>query len=179
MDYRKYYHIEKYLFKDVYSSFHHNGYLTASDFFFIIIWKSNRSKSKEAKRILHISQLSLPRTIKKITETISQKPTQKEKMSVLINDWKFKLSTASAILTVLYPNQFTIYDRRVLNLLKLPNINNIGKFDKLWKGYCEYKKLVVRKTPRRFKLRDKDRYLWGKSIYRQLKADIKSEFLAG
>ena len=44
--------------------------------------------------------------------------------------WAFRLPTASAILTVLYPDVFTVYDRRVCKVLgafdQLANIEVVG-----------------------------------------------------
>lgn len=51
-EYRKYYFLEDYLFNEVHRRFHEQGYLAAEDFFCIVIWKSNRAKSKVAERLL-------------------------------------------------------------------------------------------------------------------------------
>jgi hypothetical protein len=51
-DYRKLYDLENYLFEEVSRHFSELGYLHAFDFFCIVIWKANRSKSKIAKRLL-------------------------------------------------------------------------------------------------------------------------------
>ena len=39
-------------------------------------------------------------------------------MRILIEDWAFRLPMASAILTVLYPDSFTVYDIRVCSELQ-------------------------------------------------------------
>jgi len=46
MDYLKYYSLEHYLFSDVNAAFHERGYLTAEEFFSIVIWKANRAKGR-------------------------------------------------------------------------------------------------------------------------------------
>lgn len=50
MDYRAFYHLESYLFNTVRIRFLENGFLDAFDFFCIVIWKANRSKSKIARK---------------------------------------------------------------------------------------------------------------------------------
>jgi hypothetical protein len=61
-DERKYYYLEDYLFSEVRSRFHKQGYLSAEDFFCIVIWKANRAKSKVAARLLSMGkQLSTSR----------------------------------------------------------------------------------------------------------------------
>ena len=36
-----------------------------------------------------------------------------------MRDWKLRLPTASAVLTVLYPEDFTVYDQRVCKMLDM------------------------------------------------------------
>jgi hypothetical protein len=99
-------------------------------------------------------------------------------MRYLFEDWKFRLPMASAILSILYPEQFTIYDVRVCGTLgNFHNLGNLVDFDKLWCGYLNFKAAVKDATPSELNLRDRDRYLWGKSFYEQLKKDIQNEFV--
>ena len=46
----------------------------------------------------------------------------------------------------------------------------------LWEGYLRYCESVARAAPEGLSLRDKDRYLWGRSAAKQLKADIQAGF---
>ena len=57
MDFRKYYHLESYLFDEVRPRFLEQGYLTAFDFFCIVIWKANRSKSNIARMLLEYERV--------------------------------------------------------------------------------------------------------------------------
>ena len=50
------------------------------------------------------------------------------------------------------------------------------EIESLWKGYCEYMKAVKANAPAHLSLRDKNRFLWGKSGLEQLKSDVASEF---
>jgi hypothetical protein len=52
IDYRIYYDLEQYLFRDVNSHFTDNQKLDAFDFFCIVIWKANRAKSRVASLLL-------------------------------------------------------------------------------------------------------------------------------
>ena len=49
-------------------------------------------------------------------------------------------------------------------------------FEHLWVGYEAFKRKVEEVTPSEFSLRDKDRYLWGRSFYQQLVRDIEGDF---
>jgi len=44
-DYIKYYDLENYVLTDVRDKFYRDRYLTAFDFFCIVIWKANRAKT--------------------------------------------------------------------------------------------------------------------------------------
>jgi hypothetical protein len=47
----RYYDLENYLLGDVRTRFQATGWISAFDFFSIIIWKANRAKSRIAKRL--------------------------------------------------------------------------------------------------------------------------------
>ena len=84
---------------------------------------------------------------------------------------------ASAILAVLYPERFTVYDERVCgSLKKFKNLKNLVNFERQWSGYQDFKREVEQAVKRKSTLRDKDRYLWGKSLHDQLKKDIEQGF---
>jgi hypothetical protein len=88
---------------------------------------------------------------------------------------------ASAILTVLYPDEFTIYDVRVCQSLKdsesdFASVQNRVDFDSLWEGYSGFLSRVQEVAPQSLALRDKDRWLWGKSFGEQLATDIEACF---
>jgi len=98
-------------------------------------------------------------------------------MKILVSDWGFRLPMASAILTVLYPNAFTIYDVRVCDVLgNFRNAQYRTHFDALWSEYEEYVKAVRRAVKAKHNLRDKDRWLWGKSFCDQLQKQISAKF---
>ena len=177
MDYSKYYYLEEYLFKNITNDFHNDGFLNALDFFCIIIWKANRAKTKVANKLREIAKSNdLNQICKQITLGISNKKSNEEKLRFLLTEWKFRLPMASAILTVLYPNDFTVYDVRVCNILQKYNNLINKKTEDTIKGYFEFLKDVKMKVPEKESLRDKDRYLWGKSFYEDLCKDIECGF---
>lgn len=72
LDFRALYDIEKYLFDTVHKRFINQGHISAPDFFLIVIWKSNRSKSKIAKRLLKMGYPSLEVAVNSITAEVNK-----------------------------------------------------------------------------------------------------------
>jgi hypothetical protein len=171
----KFYNLENYALNDIREKFNNNGYLSAFDFFCIVIWKANRAKTKIAQRLLKFNH-DLNKSVYDLTNQIYKAQDGKQKLKVLWS-YGFRLPMASAILTILYPDTFTVYDMRVCDTLcNFKGIDNITKFDNLWKNYQEYIRCVGEYEPRDLSLRDKDRYLWGKSFHDQLISDLKNNF---
>jgi len=176
MDFREYYHLESYLFDKVRVRFAEQGYIGPFDFFCIVIWKANRAKSKVAKKLLGTTGVTLDVAVGALTYGIAKQETAKDKLHFLWNAG-FRLPMASAILTVLYPDEFTMYDVRICDMLgEFHNLDNLSTFKNVWQGYQNFKRRVIKSTPAELTLRDKDRYLWGKSFYEQLTGDISREF---
>ena len=88
---------------------------------------------------------------------------------------------ASAILSVLYQDEFSIYDIRVCDVLKEKyNTDKYHKlknwtFERLWVAYEDYlqKTLLV---SGKSSYREADKHLWGKSFHEQLKEDLSGNF---
>ncbi|MCX5893047.1 MAG: hypothetical protein NTW80_08780 [Deltaproteobacteria bacterium] len=176
-EYHKLYDLENYLFKEVSIRFAEFGYLNAFDFFCIVIWKANRSKSKIARRILSHGYPNLESAVVALTKSLANAADDKSRMKALIIDWGFKLPMASAILTVLYPVSFTVYDFRVCEALGgFFNMQNKSNFDSLWNEYESFVAAVNKAAPSEYSLRDKDRWLWGHSFYQQLQENISEKF---
>ena len=180
MDYLRLYDLEKYLLDDVRSSFEDTGRLSAFEFFCIIIWKANRAKSRVAQRLRlqdgeHRDDLDA--IVADLTSSLKRTEQGKERMRVLIEKWAFRLPMASAILTVLYPDEFTVYDTRLCDELGNHHaVRNRTRFDDLWSGYEAYVADVRQREPDVPGLRGKDRTLWAKSFEKQLKDDIATLF---
>jgi hypothetical protein len=177
IDYRKYYDLERYLFDEVTKTFEKTHTLNAFDFFCIVIWKANRAKSNVANRLLSRKYTDLDQAVLALSKKVASALDKKARMKVLISDWGFRLPMASAILTVLYPKDFTIYDVRVCEVLnKFHNTQNLTDFEKMWSEYEDYIDAVQKQVTENYDLRDKDRWLWGKSFSDQLKKDIAAKF---
>src|SRR5947209_10390326 len=104
----QFYTLESYLFNTVHRRCAEQGHLGAFDFFCIVIWKANRAKTKVAKRLLADSTKTLDEVVVELTKAIAAQKTPKDKMRLLMfGEIRFRLPMASAILTVLYPDEFT------------------------------------------------------------------------
>lgn len=165
-DYLRYYDLEKYLFDDVRLKFIRSGVLDPVDFYMILIWKSNRAKNRTKDRLTRATE-SFEEAVKQISASIHQAGNPKAKLRILMSSpWHLRLPTATAILTVLYPTEFTIYDTRVCE--ELPAFKGLDDrlfSDRMWELYQRFKSAVEASAPSHLGLRDKDRYLWGKSFY--------------
>jgi hypothetical protein len=176
-DFRKFYDLERYVFEEVGPRFRTNGRLDAFDFFCIVIWKANRAKSRIARRLLDAGAGSLEEVARKLTEGLADLEEPKERLPYLMAEWGFRLPMASAILTVLYPDDFTVSDMRVCDSVGgFHSTGNRTDFQKLWDEYVQFRTAVEQAAPQTLSLRDKDRYLWGKSLNDQLRRDLLREF---
>jgi hypothetical protein len=169
MNYLKYYFLEDYLFKEVKNNFKKRGYLTTEEFFCIIIWKSNRAKTAIKRKLLKFGNLKT--VVKKLTSEIFHTSETEQKLELLIKSWKFNLPIATAILTILYPQEFTIYDMRVRGQIGIRK-DFSGRKDQIKRYFDEFLP-KVKQLGKGKNLRNKDRYLWGKSFYQNLMKFLK------
>jgi hypothetical protein len=89
--------------------------------------------------------------------------------------WGFRLPTASAILTVLYPDIFTMYDIRVCDTLQaFHQLGSMKWSSAAWREYQRFLGAVRDAAPRGLSLRDCDRWLWGKDKWETLRNEIES-----
>jgi hypothetical protein len=178
-DYCRYYDRETYLFEDVSSRFQKQGFLDAFDFFSIVIWKANRAKSIIARKLLRLAEPHecLDDVSRRLTAAIHAAGSDEERFALLFKKpWAFALPMASAVLTVLYPNVFTVYDYRVCDELKdFHSLKHLSDNRKVWQGYLCFCAAVDASSPGS-SLRNKDRALIGRSLASQLEEDIRSGF---
>lgn len=161
--YLKYYFLEDYLFNGVSKNFQEHGYLTPEEFFAIVIWKRNASKTKIKAGISENK-----RTIHAITQKISQAKTLEQKLDALLSPKipGIGIAIASAILTVCYPDDFTVADYRACASLKDFGEEIAGNPTVSVPAYFEYlKKCKELAIKHKFSLRDFDRILWAKDFY--------------
>lgn len=180
LDLCRYYDLERYLFEDVHRRFHEEGSVGAFDFFSIVIWKANRAKSTIARRLLKRDRLGSGRLeviVRDITKALFAASEAEERFRLLSQDWGFRLPMASAILTVFWPDEFSVYDVRVCESLGgFHRLQNRTDFSSLWSGFQDYIAAVHAAAPPALSLRDKDRHLWASSAVKQLKTDIENNF---
>lgn len=180
VDFLRYYDLESYLFEDVRRRFHEEGSVGAFDFFSIVIWKANRAKSKVAKRLLKQDpegRTELDIIARDLTRCLHDASDSRERLRILMEDWGFCLPMATAILSVFWPDEFSVYDVRVCDQLgQFHSLANVTDFAVTWARYREYLAAVTTAAPANLNLRDHDRYLWGKSVAEQLRKDISRNF---
>ena len=177
LDYLRYYDLEAYLFSEVSSRYRREHSLAAFDFMSIVIWKANRAKSKMAARLLSKGHSDLDDAVRDLTFQLYEAEDERSRFMVLVRDWGFRLPMASAILTVLYPDEFTIYDIRACDVLgNFHPLKNRVSPKTMWEGYVAFRKAIIGAGPEHLSLRDKDRYLWAKAAADQLNRDIQTRF---
>ena len=88
-----------------------------------------------------------------------------------MDDWWFALPTATAILSLLYPDNFTVYDVIVCKEVEQEYRPNRSFSESLWLEYIDYREKVRAATPHDLSLRDKDRFLIGRAYRKGVEAD--------
>ena len=160
-DYVKYYSLEDYLFGEVSRNFYKDHSLSAEDFFAIIIWKSNRSKTKIVRRL---KQEGL--TVSEIVRNIRTESREGQLQYLIGKKIGIGIPIASAILAVCYPKDFTVVDYRVIASLKALKEEVEGNPKLKPKAYFDYidkcKKIA---KDMGVSLRQVDKVLWGYDFY--------------
>jgi hypothetical protein len=176
-DYLKFYNLEKYLFEDVRRRFRDRDELAALDLFLILQWKSTRAKNRNRDKLKEQAGGSFETAARKIGASLLKANSPEDRLKLLMKEWTLRLPTATAILTVLYPEKFTMYDVRVRGQLGLgPIRENYSErhWNSVWESYLKFKKAVIENAPAVLCLRDEDRYLWGKSFYEDVERDWRA-----
>jgi hypothetical protein len=177
------YSLESYLFSQVTKNFQADGTLSAFDFFCIVVWKANRAKSKIAHRLLSATGAeTLEDAVRTVTQSLSTAEGARARFDLLLDGLGLTLPMASAVLAVLYPTEFTVYDYRVCAALAAEcgveghdRLGNVANPDRRWDGYQAYLGAVREAVPGR-SLREADRALWGTSFASDLERDLASMF---
>lgn len=154
------YDLETYLFQTVHPRFAAAGTLSEHDFFAIVIWKSNRAKTR-VKRGLKEARLSVADLMAQLTSA----STAAEKVNALLQVQGIGLPMASAILTVCFPTEFSVLDYRSWAVLQDMGVvgslqgkpNTVGAYLQ----YCQVCRALA--AQHGLALRDLDRALWAKS----------------
>lgn len=160
-NYLKYYSLEDYLFNEVSANFRKKGFLTTKEFFAIVIWKSNRAKTRVLKGIKKNGK-----TIRQLTSEVNKENDDKKKVGILEAIQGIGIPIASAILAVCYPKIFTIADYRTKESLTKKNKDFKGKPTTSILSYLKYSKACHKIAEEEgLSLRDTDRALWGVDFY--------------
>lgn len=191
MNYLKYYWLEKKFFPEVYNFFHEKGYITPEHFFSIVVWKSIRPRKLIKHGLLRNGE-TINNAVHNLSKKIFKAKSKEEKLEILLGNKEkkqpkqkgFQLAMASAVLTILYPEEFTIYDRRVRSQLinpqnRIKNYSDITSSQKVVEKYFhEYIPQVLKlggkiSGNKQLSLRDCDRLLWAKSWHEDLENFLK------
>lgn len=158
-----YYSPETILFPVLEKSFADTGILDPLELYIILDWKSPRARTRQQRRLAVIAG-SFDAAAHGIAADLRSAIGPEQQLGLLLTKWGFLLPTASAVLAVLYPNTFTIYDIRVCNTLKA--FHQLGKMKwspEFWKEYQRFLVAVRDAAPQGLSLRDCDRWLWGQN----------------
>jgi len=75
----------------------------------------------------------LNRAVSALWADLNKASRPRNRLQALLEKWEFLLPMASAILTVLYPTEFTVYDVRVCETLgEFGHLKNQTQFDRVW-----------------------------------------------
>jgi hypothetical protein len=111
-----YYSPETLMFPAIAQTFVDKGILDPMALYLILDWKAPRARTRHRDRLAEIAG-SFNAAVNDIAADLYAASGPEQQLGLLLTKWGFRLPTASAILTVLYPNIFTIYDIRVCNAL--------------------------------------------------------------
>jgi hypothetical protein len=160
-----YYDLESYLFSQVAKRFEQGDALTAFDFYAIITWKANRTKTivRDGLASRNLSPTELMNRVRNI-------PDDPGKLQALDDVPGIGIPIASAILTVFYPKRFTVLDFRawetLYDLKRVSSKTLPGDVEGYFKKYLpECQRLA---SDWKMSLRELDVALWGWSQKKDL-----------
>jgi len=159
------YNLERYLFEEVSARFRRDDTLSAADFYAIIIWKSNRTKTK-IKEALKEAGLSADTLMSQVAGAKDDMT----RLQLLTDVRNIGLPIASAILTVCYPDRFTVLDSRAWQSAVAEGMPGLpDAFPETAPEYLQYCDACQAFAERvGLSLRDLDRALWARSWEKDL-----------
>jgi len=140
-------------------------HLTAKELLVVLKWKLGRVKESDATIVRHLTKIN--GAIRRAGEA----GREVEAIRSLCGISGIKLAVASAILSVCYPNRFTIFDFRLLNTLGL-----LPKESDEWTPEAYWERFVpaVRRHCRPGRvLREVDKALWGLSVHKSIQSVLR------
>ena len=141
--YLKLYSLEDYLFDILGPQIKKRGYIKFDEFYRICMWKSSRQKPNYIKN---------KKVVEKITKKAFLEKDEKEKINILCSMKGVGIPTASAILTIVFPNKYAIIDIRCMEiLLKLKLLKSKNISINTWIDYLSVTRFLAKEnntTPR-------------------------------
>ena len=135
--------------------------LTVEELLVVLKWKLGRVKASDASILLHLDAINIA------IRLAGQSGKEVKSIKSLCGVKGIKLAVASAILTVCYPDKFTIIDYRVLGILQLkPEKADGWSAERYWDVFVPAVNRLCRPG---FSLREVDKALWGLSVYGNIK----------
>ncbi|MCV0348461.1 MAG: hypothetical protein K5863_00160 [Nitratireductor sp.] len=183
MPFRKFANPETNLFPEIRNTFNETGKIEPLHLWAILKWKANRAALRHRERLQELHG-DFSNATAKLANSLHTAQSDQLRMAALMSErFGFRLPTASAILTVLYPERFTIYDYRVCSQFPEPHDGEFAKLQHrryspgLWSDYEKFRQLVIEFTPEDItELRDADHYLWGRSWAKDASRDLSLPF---
>ena len=173
MQAQHFYNVEDYLFSVVTTKFETTGQIDAIEFYAILDWKASRARTRHLRRLRLIAG-NFEVAVQSICSELVTARSDEERLGFLITKWQFKLPTATAILTVLYPERFTIYDVRVCRALGGHDSLGSQRWSStLWQHYQSFVRAVRQAAPNAKCLRECDQFVWGQDKEKVLRADLE------
>lgn len=158
-----YYSPEALLFPGLAQSFADTGTLDPVALYLILDWKAPRARTRHRSRLAGIAG-SFNAAVNMIAADLHTATHPEQQLGLLLTKCGFRLPTASAILAVLYPDAFTVYDVRVCNsLCAFHQLGYMKWSPKAWQEYQRFVAAVRDAAPEGLSLRDCDRWLWGRN----------------
>lgn len=174
VSFKEYYDDETYLLEKVAPHFRLTGKLDTPDFMMMLIWKAERAKNHHKKRLREKAG-SFRKGVEELASDIWLAKDRRNRLQVLMSRWGFLLPTGTAILTLLYQDEFTVYDWRVCEEVGIeygPWCYR-GFSDSLWEHYESFQRAVMSSLPEIASLREKDRFLIGRSNRKSIEEDCR------
>jgi hypothetical protein len=165
VNYIEFYDDEKLLFEKVGPGFRRGVDPSVMHLETLLAWKSDRPGDAHWMRLTKICGPTMEGAVAALCADIRSAEHHEARLKVLIRKWRFALPTAVTILTVFYPEFFTMYDVRTRRQTNTEDWSQRRFTPYLWKHYCEFKDKIVALAPPGVTLRDADRYVMGKDAY--------------
>ena len=166
------------LFAALATRFAQTGKLDPAEFNLILDLKAPRARTRHVHRLAKEAGGSFAAAVSQIAADLRDAKEPQQRLERLMSKWHFLLPTASAILAVLYPETFTVYDARACDELCACGKDDFHKLcywqwsSCLWTEYQRFTDAVWAAAPLGLSLCNCDRTLLGRNKRRQMDSEI-------